>query len=57
MTCDARRGVASGITIYSVGERLGDAVVVALEIVAYDEPFTHDILPMSMIAAEHRLPG
>lgn len=34
-----------------VGERLGDAVVVAFEIVAYDEPFTHDILPMSSSGA------
>lgn len=29
------------------GERLGDALVVAVEYVPYDEPFTYDILPAS----------
>jgi hypothetical protein len=34
-----------------VGARVGDATVIAVDMLAYDEPFTHDILPLSSSAA------
>jgi hypothetical protein len=34
-----------------VGQRLGDASIVEVETIRYDEPFTHDILPLSSSAA------
>ena len=33
-----------------VGQHLGHALVVEVDTIAYDEPFTHDILPMSSTA-------
>jgi hypothetical protein len=35
----------------SVGQRLGDGALVEVDVVAYDEAFTHDILPLSSTGA------